>query len=243
MILTSPLKFPVSRIFNWLEQSGKMDNTMVVFISDNGANGGYVSRYPGQTEAYMNTFDNSIDNIGLPNSLTDTGPNWAAASMSPYRLFKGFTTEGGIRAPCVVKLPKGIELKIQQSQSFTHISDLMPTFLDLANVDHPSLKNKSIPPMMGESLIPLLTNKTEAIHVNDGIGYELHGARAYFKGEWKIVNLAVPFGNGDWQLYNLNDDPTEINDVSIEYPEKRNELIAGWNEYSETVGLIYDPLD
>jgi len=233
----------ISRIFDWLEKSGKMDNTMVVFISDNGANGGYVSRYPGQTEAYLNSFDNSIDNIGLPNSLTDMGPNWASASMAPYRLFKGFTTEGGIKAPCIIKLPKGIESKQLMIHSFTHISDLMPTFLELAKTTHPSAENKLIPTMMGKSLMPLLNGKTDATRVNEGVGYELHGRRAYFKDEWKIVNLSAPFGNGDWQLYNLSSDPTEINDLSIEYTDKRKELIQGWEDYSENVGIIYDPLD
>ena len=233
----------ISRIFNWLEKSGKMDNTMIVFISDNGANGGSIADYPGQTEEFLSSFDNSIDNIGLPNSLTDMGPNWASASMSPYRLFKGFTSEGGIKAPCVIKLPKEIESNQLMIHSFTHISDLMPTFLELANARHPSLENQAIPPMMGKSLIPLLTGKTDTIHLNEGVGYELHGRSAYFKDEWKIVHLSIPFGNGEWQLYNLNDDSTEINDLSNEYPEKRKELIAAWNEYSEKVGMVYDPLD
>ncbi len=233
----------ISRIINWLEESGKMDNTMIVFISDNGANGGLFDNYPGQTKEYMNSFDNSLDNIGLPNSLTDMGPNWASASMSPYRLFKSFTTEGGIKAPCVIKMPKSIETDEKMIQSFAHISDLAPTFLELANVSHPSEQNDAIPAMMGNSLNPLLTGQVSAVHAGEGIGYELHGRRAYFKDEWKIVNLSAPFGNGDWQLYNLQDDPTEINDLSNEHPEKREELITGWNEYSDHVGIVYDPLD
>ena len=171
------------------------------------------------------------------------GPNWASASMAPFRLFKGFTTEGGIKAPCIIKLPKGIESNQAVINSFAHISDLMPTFLELAQVSHPSTENQKIPPMMGKSIVPLLSGKTNNIHLTEGVGYELHGSRAYFKDEWKIVNLAVPFGNGDWQLYNLSTDPTEVNDLSNEFPEKREELIAAWNEYSENVGIIYDPLD
>jgi len=229
----------ISRIFEWLEESGKMDNTMVVFISDNGANGGSVSDYPGQTAEFYNSFDNSLENMGHPNSLGDMGPNWASASMSPFRLFKGFTTEGGIKAPCLIKLPKSIEIDPSMIHSFSHISDLMPTFLELANADHPSEENQAIPPMMGKSLVPLLTGKAENIHANEGVGYELHGSRAYFKDEWKIVNLAVPFGTGDWQLYNLTSDPTEINDLSDEFPEKREALITAWNEYKENVGMVF----
>ena len=233
----------IARIVAWLEESGKMDNTMIVFISDNGANGGQIVNYPGATPEFVASHDNSIENIGLPNSLTDMGPNWASASMSPFRLFKGFTTEGGIKAPCVIKLPKSLKAGNKMIQAFTHISDLAPTFLALANTAHPSEQNEAIPSMMGKSLNPLLTGKVKKIHANEGVGYELHGRRAYFKDEWKIVNLAKPFGNGDWQLYNLQDDPTEINDLSNEYPEKREALITGWNEYSDHVGIVYDPLD
>jgi arylsulfatase A-like enzyme len=232
----------IARIFTWLEESGKMDNTMIVFISDNGANGGLIENYPGATPEFINSHDNSLENIGLPNSLTDMGPNWATASMSPYRLFKGFTTEGGVVAPCIIKLPKSVTTSEKIIEAFTHISDLAPTFLALANASHPSEQNKTIPAMMGKSLNPLLTGEVKTIHVGEGIGYELHGRRAYFKDEWKIVNLDVPYGNGDWQLYNLRNDPTEIHDLSDKYPDKREELITGWNKYSEEVGLVYDPI-
>ncbi len=229
----------ISRIFKWLEESGKMDNTMVVFISDNGANGGSFSNYPGQTEEFLDSFDNSLENMGLPNSLGDIGPNWASASMSPFRLYKGFTSEGGIRAPCIIKLPKSTKSSKTMTHAFAHISDLMPTFLELAEVTHPSVENKKIPHMMGKSLIPLLKGKVDNVYANEGVGYELAGNRAYFKGEWKILSLKIPFGTGDWQLYNLRTDPSEIIDLSVEFPDKREELITGWNIYKESVGMVF----
>ncbi len=233
----------ISRIFNWLDEAGKLDNTLIVFISDNGANGGYVTNYPGQTEEYLSSFDNSLENIGHPNSITDMGPNWASASMTPFRLFKSFTSEGGIKAPCIIKLPKGMESSNTIIGSFAHISDLMPTFLDLAHVEHPSMSNANVPSMMGESLLPLLTGEVDKIHTTNGVGYELHGNKAYFKGEWKILKLSVPHGTGDWQLYNLSSDPGEIHDLSDEYPEIKKELIQAWDEYSKNVGVVYDPLN
>ena len=218
----------MSRIFNWLKENNKMDNTIIVFFSDNGANGAMGTAYPGQTEAYLNSFDNSLENRGLPNSFIEMGPAWATASMSPHRLFKAFTTEGGIISPCIVKLPESMNNNIKMKKAFTHISDMMPTFLESAGIIHPSEKNDSIPKMMGKSLLPLLTGEKEVVHYNEGIGYELHGMRAYIKNEWKIINLPVPFGSGDWQLYNLAEDPAESLDLSEQFPEIRNELIYAW---------------
>ena len=171
------------------------------------------------------------------------GPAWATASMSPHRLFKAFTTEGGIISPCIVKLPASLNNTPKMNKAFTHISDMMPTFLELAGVVHPSEQDESIPGLMGKSLIPLLKGETEVVHYNEGIGYELHGLRGYIKDEWKIVNLPIPFGKGDWELFNLAEDPSESIDLSDKFPQKRTELIAAWNEYSENVGVIFDPLD
>jgi len=233
----------ISRIFTWLEENDKMDNTIVVFFSDNGANGAMNTAYGGQTEEYLNSFDNSLDNRGLPNSYVEMGPEWATASMSPHRLFKAFTTEGGIISPCIIKLPESMSGEYEMNKAFTHISDIMPTFLEMAGAIHPSEVDNSIPGMMGKSLVPLLTGETEVVHANEGIGYELHGLRAYIMDEWKVVNLPKPFGNGDWELFNLAEDPSESNDLSDQFPQKRTELIAAWVEYSENSGVIYDPLD
>jgi arylsulfatase len=233
----------ISRILSWLKENNKMDNTFIIFFSDNGANGAMNTAYPGQTEEFINSFDNSLENKGLPGSYTEMGPAWATASMAPHRLFKSFTTEGGIISPCIVKLPSTISSELKMNKAFTHVSDIMPTFLELAEASHPSNKNSAVPQMMGKSLLPLLTGKKEEIHFNDGIGYELHGMRAYIKNEWKIVNLPKPFGKGDWELFNLEEDPAESNDLSKQYPEKRDELISAWEEYSKNVGIIFDPLD
>jgi arylsulfatase len=233
----------ISRILSWLKENNKMDNTFIIFFSDNGANGAMNTAYPGQTEEFINSFDNSLENKGLPGSYTEMGPAWATASMAPHRLFKSFTTEGGIISPCIVKLPSTISSELKMNKAFTHVSDIMPTFLELAEASHPSNKNSAVPQMMGKSLLPLLRGKKEEIHFNDGIGYELHGMRAYIKNEWKIVNLPKPFGKGDWELFNLEEDPAESNDLSKQYPEKRDELISAWEEYSKNVGIIFDPLD
>ena len=233
----------ISRVFDWLKKNKQMNNTLIVFFSDNGANGAVPTAYPGQTDEFLKSFDNSLENRGLIGSFIEQGPAWATASMTPRRLFKAFTTEGGIASPCIIKLPGSIEKTRSISHAFTHISDVMPTFLELAGIDHPSIINNTIPSMMGKSLLPLLRGQTDEIHSNEGIGYELHGLCAYLKGDWKILKLPKPFGTSDWELFNLRQDPAESNDLSKENPEKLSELIAAWEEYSENVGVVYDPID
>jgi arylsulfatase len=215
----------ISRVFDWLDNNEQMDNTLIIFFSDNGANGAVPTAYPGQTQEFLNSFDNSFENRGMIGSFIEQGPGWAAASMSPRRLFKAFTTEGGM------------------SHEFAHVSDIMPTLLDLADIDHPSSANTEVPGMMGKSLLPLLYGQAAEIHPNEGIGYELHGLCAYIKGDWKILKLPKPFGTGDWELFNLRHDPAEGHDLSAENPEKLSELVSAWEEYSQNVGVVYDPID
>jgi arylsulfatase len=233
----------ISRVFDWLDKNEQMDNTLIIFFSDNGANGAEPTAYPGQTQEFLNSFDNSFENRGLIGSFIEQGPGWATASMSPRRLFKAFTTEGGISSPCIIKLPGTMEQKGGMSHSFTHVSDIMPTLLDLADIDHPSSANTEVPGMMGKSLLPLLHGQAAEIYPNEGIGYELHGLCAYIKGDWKILRMPKPFGTGDWELFNLNHDPAEARDLSAEKPEKLSELVSAWEEYSENVGVVYDPID
>ena len=96
----------IGRVFDYLKKEGLYDNTIVIFISDNGANGAIASTYPGNGDGkYFSTFNNTMDNRGLQGSYCETGPGWAQASSSPFRYFKSFTTEGGIRAPLIIKTP------------------------------------------------------------------------------------------------------------------------------------------
>lgn len=233
----------ITRVFDWLDKNGQMKNTLIVFFSDNGANGAVPTAYPGQTQEFLNGFDNSLENRGLKDSFIEQGPAWATASMSPRRLFKAFTTEGGIASPCIIKLPGSMAQDGRVLHAFTHVSDIMPTLLELTGINHPSITNTEKPRMMGKSLLPLLLGQTAGIHSNEGIGYELHGLCAYIKGDWKILRLPKPFGTGDWELFNLRHDPAESHDLSDEKPEKLSELVSAWEKYSKDVGVVYDPID
>ncbi|MEP4076306.1 arylsulfatase [Haloferula sp.] len=233
----------IKRILDQLKQAGQYDNTMILFISDNGANGSLPANYPGQTDEYMNSFDNRMENRGLQGSFIETGPGWAQASMSPSRLYKGVPAEGGIRAPLIVKLPGKMPNAGKMSHSFFHIRDLMPTMLEAASVDHhEQFGDRKVLPMQGRSVLDLFNGKSKSAYEGaDQVGYELFGNKAFFNGPWKILWLPKPLGKGEWELFNLAEDPAELNDLSETHPEKLKQLVAQWQIYKKENGVLEAP--
>jgi len=233
----------IGRVYNWLAARGTLDNTLIIFMSDNGA-AGLDSRkiYPSYTKEFASQFNNELSNRGLPNSFTNVTGGWAVASSTIFRDFKGFPTEGGIRTPMFIK-PIG-NLKHSKGKdvcaTFTHVRDLMPTILDLTNAKHPSLANTELIKMLGRSLVPVIKNPRVDIHKGEGIGYELHGSRAFMKDGWKITQSPMPVGNGEWELFNLKEDPTEQTNLIFKQQDKFNELLAGYENFEKEVGVIYD---
>jgi arylsulfatase len=235
----------IERIFDYLKEIGEYDNTMILFFSDNGANGAPPTAYPEQTEEYLSSFDNSLENRGLRNSYIEPGPGWAQASMSPSRMFKGFTAEGGIRSPFLVKLPGEMQNAGTMNHSFFHVRDIMPTILDLVGLEHPQeIDGRQVVPPHGTSVLGLFAGRTETPYPEASqVGYELFGLKAFFVGDWKILWMPPPFGPGEWELFNLREDPAEMNDLSGEYPEKLAEMIALWELYKEDNGVLDVALD
>lgn len=230
----------IGRILQWLKENGELENTLIVFFSDNGANGVPPSFYPTHTREYHERFDNSLDNRGAEGSFVSPGAGWATASTAAYRLFKLFSTEGGIRTPAIIRAPvDGSEPRV--SDRFVHVRDLMPTMLELARADHPAEENEALAPMEGRSLVSLLAGKPELMAQSVGVGYELHGIRAFIEDGWKILKTPVPMGSGRWQLYDLNSDPGELNNLVYREGEKRRELIAAYQAYAKEKGVIHSP--
>lgn len=235
----------IKRVFDYLKEIGEYDNTMILFFSDNGANGHPKTVYPGQTDEYMNSFDNSLENRGLKNSFIEPGPGWSQASMAPSRMFKAFTSEGGIKAPLIVKSPGRKANEGSMNHAFLHVRDIMPTLLDLAGVDHAEKFNgRKVRPMQGRSVLDLFAGKAFVPYTEaDKVGYELFGQKAYFDGDWKILFMPKPFGTGDWELFNLKNDPGELNDLSKQYPDKRKDMVALWEQYkldNEVLDISFD---
>ena len=235
----------ILRVFDYLKETGEYDNTMILFFSDNGANGASRIAYPGQTEEFLNSFDNSLDNRGLVNSYVEMGPGWAQASMSPSRMFKAFTSEGGIRSPLIVKLPGTMANGGSMANEFVHVRDIMPTILDVAGVSHGAdFDGRAVRPMQGESVLDYFAGEAEAPY--DGaaqVGYELFGLKAYFDGDWKILKMPPPFASGEWALYNLAEDPAELNDLGTNHPQKLEDMVRMWEQYKDDNAVLDASLD
>lgn len=231
----------IGRVFDYLKKEGLYDNTMIIFMSDNGANGATSTTYPGNDDGrYLGTFNNSIDNRGLQNSYAEMGPGWAQASSSPFRYFKSFTTEGGIKAPLLIKMPGQMKNGGQWNRGLLHVTDIMPTLLEVAGADYPKqYRERNIHPLIGKSILPVLRGDSVSVHSVDGMGWELFEMKAYIKGKWKILRLPKPMGTGEWQLYDLQQDPAETTDLSDQFPDVKGSLEKAWNDYASQ-NDVYD---
>lgn len=244
----------VGKVVNYLEEIGELENTFVIFLSDNGAEGGAHEANPafhGGPMAYLQKYyDNQLDNLGNYNSFIWYGPRWAQAATAPSRLYKSYTTEGGIRVPCVIKPPKNYSLPVPQggiTHKFSTIMDIAPTFLEMAGVKHPapSYKGREIVGMRGKSMVPWLQGEVKSIHQADFVeGWEMSGRAAVRKGNWKANYLPIRkygpsrAGNSKWELHNLDTDPGEIHDLSEEHPDILKELLKLWDQYVIETGVV-----
>jgi arylsulfatase len=232
--------FHVGRVLSHLRDTGRYENTLVVFFSDNGANGAEMHQYPGTDEGWVErNSDNRFENWGRPFSRIAQGAGWAQASSTPFRLFKGFIAEGGIRSPLIVAGP-GVTGSDEIVPAFTHVMDLAPTFLTIAGAEYPShYGGKDVLPMRGKSLVPLLAGRSSAIRGDDEpVGWEFLGWRALRMGRWKATWIDVPFGVSDWELFDLAVDPGEAQDLADRRPEILQRLVAAWEAYADDVGVV-----
>jgi arylsulfatase len=238
----------IGKVTDYLAKTGELDNTFILFCSDNGAEGAIVEAMP-LSGAYImeqvrKHYDNSLDNLGAASSCIWYGPRWAQAATAPSRLHKAFTTEGGIRVVSFATFP-GFQRQGEIGTAFSTVMDLAPTVLEMAGAAHPgaSYKGREIVPMRGKSMVPYLKGQAEAVHDDQtGTGWELFGRRAIRQGNWKALHLPPPYGTGAWQLYDLSADPGEIKDMAESRPEKLAELLRLWDTYVAENGVILDPL-
>ncbi len=228
----------IGRLLDYLRESGQYDNTVILFFSDNGPEGNRIGEMYDNETWLPERFDNSYENMGRIGSYVWTDAGWAQAQTAPFRLFKGFATEGGTRVPAIVKhVGESIGAS---NDSFASVKDVAPTLLDLAGVEHPSTyRGREVAAMQGESWVPLLSGDSETIHAAGyAMGWELFGRRAIEKDGWKIVAVYEPYGSESFCLYDVARDPGESRDLSKEHPDKLQELLSSWDSYVRENGVI-----
>ncbi|CAK7200720.1 hypothetical protein SEUCBS139899_003419 [Sporothrix eucalyptigena] len=233
----------VGKVMSYLEETGQLDNTLVMFMSDNGAEGAAYEAYPlvkGPLMEHIRAhYNNSLENVGAKDSFVWYGPRWAQAATAPSRLFKLYTTEGGVRVPCVIKGLGTQPATIKHD--FATVMDIMPTLLDLAGVSHPAplYKGRQVAQMRGKSMVNWLLGTSASTHPPDFVqGWELCGRAAIRQADWKAVFIPAPKGPHRWQLYNLKADPGEIHDQAEAEPDRLTELLKHWDAYVEECGIV-----
>lgn len=238
--MVSNVDFHVGRLLDYLEKAGQKKNTLVIFFSDNGANGLEMHMYPGTDNAWVErNSDNRLSNWGRRGSRIAQGPGWAQASSTPFRLFKAFIAEGGIRSPLIINGP-GVARAGETIHAVSHVMDIAPTLLHIAGTEYPSTYHgRSVVPIRGKSMLPLLNKRSAVVRGPDeAIAWEFNDWRAIRIGDFKATWISRPFGTSEWQLFDLAADPGEKMDLSGQKPGVTKQLVSAWAEYAKDVGVV-----
>ena len=241
------LDLSVGRIVAYLEESGQLDNTVIMFSADHGASNGEHGVDTGRTfdggpVLVPDNADNSLENFGRAGSFIDHGRGFGEAATAPFKQQKASLSEGGLRAAAFVHYPSAVAAG-GVSNVFMTFMDILPTFMEIAGSEHPGAgpyrDNRQINDIVGRSAWPHLTGQASTIHLpTDSAGWtagrnpQQRGSNggALIRGDYKIINQAPPGGTGltPWRLYNLADDPGEINDLAGEQSDLVAELVEEW---------------
>lgn len=208
----------IGRVLAQIKAMGASEDTLVFFLSDNGASAEIMVRGDGH------------DASAAPGSAATflcLGPGWSTHCNTPFRRHKTWVHEGGITTPLIVSWPKGISARGEVRHTPGHVIDVVPTVLEAAGGKQPEkVKGEVVPPSPGRSLVPVFA-KDGAVK-REALWWQHENNRALRVGDWKIVAAGKPGKAGAWELYDLSSDRTETKDLAAERPEKVKELAAVW---------------
>lgn len=218
----------IGELLTHLEKNGQLDNTLIVFLSDNGAPAEDLVKW------HHGASKNSGP-VGTLGSYESQSKNWSYASNTPFKAFKDYTYEGGINSPFIAWFPKQIQ-KGGIKKGTGHIIDLAPTFYELAKAAYPaSFKNLKTNALAGKSLLPLLTSNDQQVEREEGLFWERAGNRAARIGKWKLVSTWPSY---KWELYNLEADPTETKDVAAQNHQVVSQLSQAYFKWAKQNSVV-----
>ncbi len=210
----------IGRLLACLDETKTADNTIVVFLSDNGASAESPITPPvGNPEP------------GAKGSYLSCGPSWANAQSTPFRKYKKFGHEGGMRTPCIIRWPAKISTG-RWTDAVAHIIDFQPTFMEAAGLSPTDGIPAGKRPLEGESFISLLQGGD--FLREKPVYFEWAGNRAVREGDWKACYMRQ---SGQWELFDLSSDPTEMNDLAATHPEKLEGMVRAWTRWAGTHGV------
>jgi arylsulfatase len=215
------------RALDAIRRQGWERNTLVLFLSDNGASAEFLDSWPDPSRGHR------------PGSVTGTRDShrclevaWANAANTPFREHKMWTHEGGIATPLIASWPARFPADGRLNRQAGHVIDLVPTLLEAAGAKYPAaLNGRMLTPLEGRSLMPALKGRSPEGRT---LYWEHEGNRAVRQGNWKLVARF----HGDWELYNLAADRTELHDRAAEMPARVKELAALWQRWADRVGVV-----
>ena len=222
------------RLLAYLEGIGELDNTYIIYHNDNGPQGGSTTQRLGVG------YNNSLENIGNPDSWTTYGAGWADAWSSPYRGLKGSQFEGGTRVAAFIHSPNADEQgEGRMSNSFLTVMDIMPTLMELGGVPDNYSNHETVLPIRGKSFTSLINNQEQIIHGQDEyIALDFEGDSALTRGDWKIVR---PVYDDHFQLFNISTDPSETTDLRELEPAIYLDLLTAYEAHADNIGIIRRP--
>lgn len=242
------LDYQIGEFIDYLDESGQLDNTVILFFSDNGPEGSdpipNAKAQPNLESSmfFANNYETDIAAWGREYGFLAYGPAWAQVSATPFAGYKGSLYEGGVRSPLIVWQPGQKNAGAINSDALMSVMDIAPTMMEFAGVDAPE--------MHGKSWVPLLRGDTDSPRTDDDvIAMEFASARMARRGSWKAVWMPTPFGFARWELFNLETDPGETKDLAEQQPDILEQLVAAWEDYADTNNVIipdrtfYDGLD
>ena len=243
------MDFHIGRLIQHLKDIGEYENTVVIFTSDNGPEPTDPNVLSKTFSLFMSFegYNNDYETLGEANSYNAIGSSFASAAASPLGHYKFHSGEGGMRVPMIISGPT---LAPQQhgkiSHAMSYVKDIPATVLALSSTDHPgtSYQGKSIEPMTGKSLMPIISGKAGSIYgPDDIIAYEIGGNAALIKGDYKIILNHGPANDGQWHLYNIIQDPGETLALENSTPVVFADLLAEYQRYSQENGVLAIPQD
>jgi arylsulfatase A-like enzyme len=240
----------LARLVDSLEELGELDNTIFIFTSDNGAS--REGEAMGTSAYYVHLLQGDdveadlarLDDLGGPKTTPHYPRGWAMAGNTPFRLYKLNTHAGGHSVPFVFSWPAGLGDHGTFRRQYTHVTDVLPTLLDLIGIERPATRNgQPVKPLAGTSFRTTL-EVPDAASGHREQHYENIGHRGYYRDGWEVVTLhqpMSPFSDEEWELYDLGADPTELHDLRDAHPDKVRELAEAW-ERAAWDNQVY-PLD